>query len=145
MSRQIDLPPQPVVTPRRRRAGEIAGGVAADCAAVCCCCPCTVMNILVLAVVRLPAGLCKRAIRRRKRHRLQKMKNGMYSQQQIIYGGNSPMTLEEHLSEEMKEDGGDDAAEKWDGGSEAARWEKEMWAQFHGTGFWRSPSQRQAP
>lgn len=153
MTRQVVLPSPAVnrtqtfstngksTAPRgRRRAGEIAGGTAAECAAVCCCCPLTVMNLLVLAVYKVPAELCKKAIRKRKRQRLQKKKNKMLLQQQMADSGNEKLTLEEHLSAEMMKDGG---AVAEDGGSEYAALEKEMWAQFHGTGFWRSPSQRQ--
>ncbi|KAK3020144.1 hypothetical protein RJ639_003252 [Escallonia herrerae] len=53
----------------RDRIGEVAGGTAAECAAVCFCCPCAVVNLLVLAVYRVPVGLCRKAWRRRKRKR----------------------------------------------------------------------------
>ncbi|KAK4255318.1 hypothetical protein QN277_008331 [Acacia crassicarpa] len=135
------------LSPRgKRRAGEIAGGTAAECAVVCCCCPCAVVNVLILAVYRLPAGLFKKAIRRRKRKRLQKMKNKMYlPPQQCSNNGNAIITLEQCLSEEMKTFGTADTVEKEEGRSEADELEKEMWARFHGTGFWRSSSRRQEP
>ncbi|KAJ7948119.1 Pollen preferential protein [Quillaja saponaria] len=67
---------KPVPIPReRRRVGEMAGGTAAECAAICCCCPCTVMNLLVLAVYKVPAGLCRKAIRRKKRQRIAKKRS----------------------------------------------------------------------
>ncbi|XP_054813194.1 uncharacterized protein LOC129313812 [Prosopis cineraria] len=145
MTRQL-MPQSPPVVPRgKHRAGEIAGGTAAECAAVCCCCPCAVVNILVLAVYRVPAGLCKKAIRRRRRLRLQKMKNKMYLQQQSSNNGNAIITLEQCLSEEMKTYGIAGTAEKVEEGSEADELEKEMWARFQGTGFWRSSSRRLEP
>ncbi|KAF7805774.1 hypothetical protein G2W53_037935 [Senna tora] len=153
MTRQV-VPPSPALrrnptflanersaTPRgRRRASEIAGVTTAECAAVCCCCPLMVMNILVLAVYKVPAGLCKKAIRRKKLQRLQKKKNKMLLPQQIGNSGNAKLTLEDYLAVEMKKDGDAD-----DGGSWTAALEEEMWTQFHGTGFWRSSSQRQEP
>ncbi|KAL4190636.1 hypothetical protein AMTRI_Chr07g76690 [Amborella trichopoda] len=41
----------------------------ASCAAVCSCCTCGLVNLLVLAMVKLPASLCKRALRRKKREK----------------------------------------------------------------------------
>ncbi|KAF7823160.1 outer envelope protein 61-like [Senna tora] len=52
----------------RRGAGELAGGTAAECTAIVCCFPCTVMNIVVLAVYKVPAGLCKKAMHYNKRN-----------------------------------------------------------------------------
>ena len=45
----------------RRKVGEVAGGAAAECAAVWCCGPCAVVNLVVLAVYRVPAAVCKKA------------------------------------------------------------------------------------
>ncbi|KAK3225281.1 hypothetical protein Dsin_005143 [Dipteronia sinensis] len=56
-----------------KKFGETVGGTATECTVVCCCCPFTVMNLLVLAVYKVQAGLCKKAWRRqRKRQRLGK-------------------------------------------------------------------------
>ncbi|CAN1770150.1 hypothetical protein LINPERHAP1_LOCUS11523 [Linum perenne] len=52
-----------------KRIGEVAGGAAAECAAVCCCCPCTLMNIVVMAIYKVPACLCRKAKKRRQRLR----------------------------------------------------------------------------
>ncbi|KAK7375208.1 hypothetical protein VNO78_35901 [Psophocarpus tetragonolobus] len=123
---------------KRRRASEVAGNATAECAAVCCCLPCTVMDLLLLAAYKLPAGLVKKAIRKRKRRLLQKKKNK--TQALLDHGpvnrdnhglGLGP-TLEEYLAKEAA------AEEKL----EALRLEEEMWAQFNSTGFWRSASQR---
>ena len=66
---------QPLLTKEHgsRKFGEVAGGVTADCAAVACC-PCALLNLAVLAFVKLPAGLCKKACRRIKRKRRKKSK-----------------------------------------------------------------------
>ncbi|KAH7512280.1 hypothetical protein FEM48_Zijuj12G0073900 [Ziziphus jujuba var. spinosa] len=52
---------------RNSRFAEVAGGTTASCAALCCCCPCGLVNLLVLAIYKLPAGLCRRALKK-KRH-----------------------------------------------------------------------------
>ncbi|KAI4334149.1 hypothetical protein L6164_018874 [Bauhinia variegata] len=132
--------------PRQRRGvGEMAGNAAAECTAVCCCCPCAVMDLVVLAIYKVPAGLCKKAIHKNKRHHT--LKNENHSHVVLIQRpcsncsagshGNMKTTLEEHLRKEANVAGnGIEVAEYGD-------WEKEMWARFNGTGFWRSPSQRQ--
>ncbi|KAK3232443.1 hypothetical protein Dsin_004324 [Dipteronia sinensis] len=51
---------------KRKKFGEVAGGTTTKCAAVCCCCPFMVMNLLVLAVYKVQARLCKKAWRRQK-------------------------------------------------------------------------------
>ncbi|KAJ8565209.1 hypothetical protein K7X08_007785 [Anisodus acutangulus] len=60
---------------RKARFAEVAGVTAAECTAVFCCCPCGLVNLLVLAVYKLPAGLCRKALRRKRRRRL--MKKGL--------------------------------------------------------------------
>lgn len=59
---------QPFLTKehRRRGFGEVAGGTAADFAAVCCC-PCVLLPLAILALVKLPAGLCKKTVKKIKR------------------------------------------------------------------------------
>ncbi|CAJ1956266.1 unnamed protein product [Sphenostylis stenocarpa] len=111
----------------RRRVGEVAGNITADCAAVCCCVPCTVMDVVVLAAYKVPAGLVRKA---RKRRHLKKKTKGLLDHGPDYVYGPGPM-LEEQLSQDEEEDM-----------LEANHLEEEMWAQFHGTGFWRSASQR---
>ncbi|KAE8056913.1 hypothetical protein FH972_013645 [Carpinus fangiana] len=68
---------QPTLTEKvkdRQRIGEVAGGTATKCATICCCCPCSVMNLLVLTVYKVPAGLRREAWKHRKRQRLIKKK-----------------------------------------------------------------------
>ncbi|KAL8519951.1 hypothetical protein ACS0TY_010763 [Phlomoides rotata] len=57
---------------RRVSMAEVAGGTSADCTAVCCCCPCRLVNLFVLAVYKVPAGLCQKALRSKRHHRLMK-------------------------------------------------------------------------
>ena len=135
-------------TPRgkRRGVGETAGSAAAECTAVCCCCPCTVINVVVLAVYSVPTALFRKAVHRRRR-RLMKNNNVnvnvnknndvvlLQSQRSSSVSGNDIKidSLEEHFVK-------DRAAEEK---SKEVALEKEMWARFAGTGFWRSDSQRQ--
>ncbi|CAK8575711.1 unnamed protein product [Lathyrus sativus] len=143
MTNQILIRPQPSQRRKRRGAGEVAGGAAAECTAVCCCCPCAILNFVVLAVYRVPAGLFRKALNRRRRRM---MKNGvsvkkndvvlLQSQRSSIAGNDyriDSISLEERLEKDRSAD------EK----SEEVTLEKEMWARFAGTGFWRSDSQRQ--
>ncbi|CAL0321828.1 unnamed protein product [Lupinus luteus] len=127
-------------TGEKRRVREVAGGATAECAAVCCCIPCTVMELVVLATYRVPAGLVKKAIEKRKQRRLQskkseallveekarkeseKEKENENENKMVLVGP----TLEEQMAKEEK--------------CEAVELEKEMWAQFHSAGFWRTSS-----
>nr|TKR66190.1 uncharacterized protein D5086_0000314320 [Populus alba] len=125
---------------KKQSFGEVAGGTAA----VCCCCPCTVINLLVLAVYKVPACLCKKA---KKRHRLRKKKQ----KERSLLSPSSGGSREEELQSEKK---ATEAVEKGkccdhhdhnhDEETEAVDLEKQMWDQFYNTGFWRSPSQRGA-
>ena len=134
----------------KRRIGELAGGTAAECAAVCCCFPCALMNFLVLAVYKVPTGLCRKAwAKRKKRQRLAKMKGLLQQKRSSGPGGPTREELEvkwkrvkEAALEEEKINGGGVSA---DGGSGTVDFleEEEMWERFYGTGFWRSPSQRE--
>ncbi|XP_021278823.1 uncharacterized protein LOC110412582 [Herrania umbratica] len=118
-----------------KKFGEVAGGTAAECAAVCCCCPCTVMELLVLGLYKVPTGLCRKAWKRRKRQRLTKKNQGLLGQSKA---GPTREELEAELDrmvEKVGQDGNDES-------KGAVDLEKEMWNRFYGTGFWRSPSQR---
>lgn len=97
---------------------------------------------MVLATYKVPAGLVKKAVRKRKQRRVQNNNNKksvdndallmMQQGRTTTESANVGPTLEEQLAKE-------EAAEK----SEAVELEKEMWARFNGTGFWRSSSQNQ--
>ncbi|XP_062082502.1 uncharacterized protein LOC133788882 [Humulus lupulus] len=139
-------PIQTLIPREKRRIGEMAGGTAAECAAVCCCFPCALMNLLVLAVYKVPAGLCRKAwAKRKKRQRLAKM--GLLPQRPSGPGGLARDELEAEIKrvkdaalEQDKINGG--------GGNQGATstidlLEEEMWERFYGSGFWRSPSQKE--
>ncbi|GAB4857189.1 hypothetical protein Ancab_015097 [Ancistrocladus abbreviatus] len=139
------------------RIAEVAGGTAAECAAVCCC-PCGLVNLLVLAVYKVPAGLCRKVLRNRRRRRL--IKKGPMplpstpasSRRQRSSGFCGcdepelhihPMSLEvvpetDAAGNELLVVAREVAMEK-----ELVELEKEMWDRFYSTGFWRSPSQRE--
>ncbi|KAK8476060.1 hypothetical protein V6N13_067456 [Hibiscus sabdariffa] len=109
--------------------GELCGGTTAECAAVCCCFPCGIANLLVLVVYKVPAGLCRRAFRLKRRRKSQKKglfqpRNGCGCEE----GEAMACVKDVKVSEE------DDEA--------LFKLEQEMWEKFRGTGFWRSSSQR---
>ncbi|XP_039114877.1 uncharacterized protein LOC120250160 [Dioscorea cayenensis subsp. rotundata] len=125
----------------RARIGELAGGTAAECAAVCCCCPCGLISLLVLAVVRLPAGLCRQAIRRRRRKR--KRKKAMAMEAAAGGFGSSDDDESVYHRRVLIDSGGVDSAPSMSPSEEEVELEKEMWAKFYSAGFWRSSSQRE--
>ncbi|KAG2272253.1 hypothetical protein Bca52824_066808 [Brassica carinata] len=47
--------PSPTATCGGSTPAEFCGGTTASCAAVCCCCPCGLVNLLVLAIYKVPA------------------------------------------------------------------------------------------
>ncbi|KAJ8768196.1 hypothetical protein K2173_021136 [Erythroxylum novogranatense] len=117
--------------------GEVVGGTAAECAAVCCCCPFTVMNLVVLAVYKMPACLCRKAVRR---HRSRKRKR---HQGPPFSGGRSRDKLVGEITRSGVAESEKDGDHRTDQETVAVDWEKEMWDRFYnGTGFWRNPSKR---
>jgi len=125
-----------------RVAAEVAGGTAAECAAVWCCGPCAVVNLIVLAVYKVPAGLCRKAIRLRRRRRM--MKKGLWPVGSSVEGRS--FEWEETVAFAKEDDDvtvvvlGDSEMEI---DEELRELEKEMWDRFYSTGFWRSASQRE--
>ncbi|CAN1247648.1 hypothetical protein LINPERPRIM_LOCUS6420 [Linum perenne] len=123
------------IPPRRIR--EVAGGATAECVAVCCCFPCTLLNMLILAVYKLPARLCQKAKKKRKKNQHHHQQQQQMPRHDLLPG--------EGLDWEARE-----ALEKGRIGSvtgavaedevEEHNLEKEMLERFQGTGFWRSPS-----
>ncbi|KZV22000.1 hypothetical protein F511_41454 [Dorcoceras hygrometricum] len=117
---------------RKVRLAEVAGGTTAECAAVCCCCPCGLVNLLVLAVYKVPAGLCRKALRRKRLRRLMKKglmqprKCGCDEMEPQIHPLSSPVAIVNALESDK----------------EVLQLEKEMWDKFYSAGFWRSSSQR---
>ncbi|XP_035544156.1 uncharacterized protein LOC109011893 [Juglans regia] len=140
--RQSLLPTQ--ASSGKSRLAEVAGGTTAECAAVCCCCPCGLVNLLYLAIYKVPAGLCRRALKRKRTRQLVKKgllpprrhryscgydETGIQIHQVVAVDGLSPEIKSKQMEEEK----------------EVMKLEKEMWERFYGTGFWRSPSQRESP
>ncbi|CAH8321731.1 unnamed protein product [Eruca vesicaria subsp. sativa] len=126
-------------------AAEFCGGTTADFAALCCCGPCSVVSLVVLAVYKVPRGLCRRAIRCLRRRRLGKKENGD-CERKLSKVGSSKFAV--HPVESKDDEGLDKLAmELNDGGEEkeedeeVVALEKEMWNRFYSGGFWRSLSQ----
>lgn len=129
------------------RLGEAVGGTAA----VCCCAPCAVANIVYLAIYKVPATLCIRALRKRKqRHRIriQASGEGMLPVKRRCTCGCCDDIVGARVHPTCSDDD-----EKYGGvksesfgvqeeDKDVAELEKEMWDTFYGTGFWRSSSQR---
>ncbi|GMJ09495.1 hypothetical protein HRI_004618700 [Hibiscus trionum] len=126
-------------TPRRKtngKFGEVCGGTTADVAAVCCCCPCGVANLVILAVYKVPAGLCRKAIRQKRLRKLQK--KGVFDPKNhgAHFRVNDPDSL---CPDEYFQDA--DCSEETV--KAVMELENEMWQKFYGTGFWRSPSENE--
>ncbi|KAB1200015.1 hypothetical protein CJ030_MR0G008640 [Morella rubra] len=127
------------------RLAEVAGGTTAECAAVCCCCPCGLAHLLYLAIYKLPSGLCRAAMRKKRRQKL--VKKGLLQPRprrcSCGCDGNEihmhPVVTFDGLSLETK------SMRKEELEKEAMELEKEMWERFYGSGFWRSNSQRESP
>ncbi|KAJ4705438.1 Pollen preferential protein [Melia azedarach] len=128
-------------TSNSSRFAEVAGGTTAECAAVCCCCPCGLVNLLVLAIYKLPAGLCRRAMKEKRRQQL--IKKGLLPRRRSkCKCGCDDMELQIHPVVSVENsliDVKPDESEK-----KVMELEKEMWERFYSTGFWRSSSQREA-
>ncbi|KAF3442781.1 hypothetical protein FNV43_RR16698 [Rhamnella rubrinervis] len=120
------------------RFAEVAGGTTASCAALCCCCPCGLVNLLVLAIYKVPAGLCRRALRK-KRH--QKMMKQQQRRHRCSCGyEEAELQIHPVMSVDIVK------SQDWEESEKAVmELEKEMWDRFYSTGFWRSPSQREPP
>lgn len=134
--------------------GEVVGGTAAECVAVCCCCPCGLAHFLLLAVYKIPAGLCRKILRKRRRRRVIKegllqpkrrnycycgccdinYVNGVIRVSSMCVNDASSDIKRLQYSSEVDDDNDDDAIAL----------EKEMWERFYSAGFWRSFSRRES-
>ncbi|KAI4378628.1 hypothetical protein MLD38_016082 [Melastoma candidum] len=143
--------PPGTTTTYKARAVEAAGRATADCAAVWCCCPCGIANVILFAVYRIPAGICRRAIRSRRQRRKGRgmLGKGGGCQCDMCEGfsvvgtggdGGGIVMLGDLLK--MKSGYGDDGAgvAEGDGNEEVRLLDEEMLKKFNETGFWRSPS-----
>ncbi|CAJ1967323.1 unnamed protein product [Sphenostylis stenocarpa] len=127
------------------RLGEAVGGTAA----VCCCFSFGLANMVYLAVYKFPASLWQKALRRKRRRRLQSMKEGLEADVHVhrcTCGGCDDIMGVGRVYPLCCDDGGDVAALRRRSSAEkdkdVVELEKEMWERFYGSGFWRSPSQR---
>lgn len=131
------------------RLAEVAGGTTADCVAVWCCCPCTVVNLVVLVVYKVPAGICKKALKMRRKRRMQKKgilplpsfpnssSQGKCRCSDLV--GFEPETKE--ITVVVMDRSCSDSDIIMD--KDFLQLEENMWDRFYATGFWRSPSQRE--
>lgn len=126
---------QPLLQSTGSLVGEIIGETTAECAVVCCCLPCTVANLVVLAVYKVPAGLCRRALRRRRKQILPQRRRrsscGCDETENKIHPNCAMDVSPLKISTSEKD-------------NKLQELEKEMWERFYGTGFWRSQSQRES-
>lgn len=128
----------------RRKIGEFAGGTTAECAVVCCCCPCALMHLLILALYRVPAGLCKKAMKKNRRRKLQRKKKKNLLEEDQRTTTNGPDAVKYRDESDGEDDGHDDYHNlKGVGVMEAVDLDSEMWGRFYGAGFWRSNSRRE--
>ncbi|KAE9612422.1 hypothetical protein Lal_00039712 [Lupinus albus] len=134
----------------RTRLGEAVGGTAA----VCCCCPAVVANVMILAIYKVPASLCRRAMEKKKKHKQKRLRNlhstvekeGLVqNKRSCTCGCRDDISIRGY----PKCDNVDDIANarsqtvvEQEEEKEVIELEEEMWARFSTTGFWRSPSQR---
>lgn len=114
--------------------GEVAGGAAAECAAVWCCGPCAVVNLVVLAVYRVPAAVCKKAWRQAKRQRFMRRRLGSAAAESTVH---ARLKEEDPTAEIVFEENVVNGEL-----NDVVVLEDEMFERFYGAGFWRSPSQR---
>jgi len=116
-----------------RSCSEVAGGTAAGCAAVCCCFPCVMAEVVVLATVRAPAALCRRAARVRKGRRRSASAGQATEIYELLVDDGGIVEVDANAAEAV-------ALPVKPALEETGELEKEVWARFYGTGFWRSPS-----
>ncbi|KAL8193288.1 hypothetical protein R6Q57_026869 [Mikania cordata] len=130
--REFSLNPDNSSSCRSHRIAEMAGGTTAECAAVVCCFPCTVFHVILMAVYKVPAGLYRKAVRKKRHQRL--LKKGLKIQNDDITGTGHRSSIdgagERFVMKSMESD------------EEFIKLENEMWEKFYGTGFFRSLSQR---
>lgn len=108
---------------------EVVGGTSAEVAAVCCCFPFAVVDFMVLSMYKVPAGLCRNAMRSRRRRRLVVHKHNGGFEDELSMHPAVLAAVERFMTPEVDKD--------------AVALENEMWEKFAETGFWRSPSRKE--
>uniref|UniRef100_A0A7N1A7T6 Pollen preferential protein n=1 Tax=Kalanchoe fedtschenkoi TaxID=63787 RepID=A0A7N1A7T6_KALFE len=125
---------------------EVAGGTAAECAVICCCCPCGILNLAFLALYTLPAGICRRMLRKKRRQQQRLLKKGLVPRRRSCSCGCEGAQADRQvypIGMAVVSTSNDEAEMEEEVEKEVMRLEKEMWDTFYTTGFWRSPSQRE--
>lgn len=138
------------------RLGEAVGGTAA----VCCCCPCALANIVYLAIYKVPAILCHKALKKTRQRRRRRIQSSSSSEEGMLPPKPKPKSrctcgccddIGVRVHPTCSDD--DEDVDVYVGvkseslgveeeDKEVVELEKEMWETFYGTGFWRSSSQR---
>ncbi|WMV56243.1 hypothetical protein MTR67_049628 [Solanum verrucosum] len=91
---------------------------------VCCCCPCTVLHFLLLALYKVPTGLCRKAWRNKKRKKVLKKKNNINNSPDVFYTDDGDYYI--HVDKDCSDVTGD--GDNHDGrSSETAEFETEIW------------------
>lgn len=132
---------------RRASFGEVAGGTTADLAAVCCCCPCVLVNLVVLAVYKVPKGVARKALGSKRRRRLLR-KAGRKPESQVSSSDDDSELQIYHIASSAASAvsgslvSSNLVSSTLESDKDVVELEKEMWEKFYGAGFWRSYSQR---
>jgi hypothetical protein len=107
-----------------------------------------VVELVVLAAVRVPAALCRRALRARaRRRRASRAAAAKKKEMAGLLASDAASSLTAAAAKDSNGDALDFCY--WPAGAAAARHdelaeaEAAIWASFQGAGFWRSPSQRE--
>ncbi|KAI3706586.1 hypothetical protein L6452_24426 [Arctium lappa] len=117
---------------RKKHMAEVVGGTAAEMAAVGCCVPCAVVDFVVLTMYKVPAGICRNAMRKKSPPNLVLKRNDSVSSMGSLDDSELSMhpaviaAAERFMRPEVDKD--------------MMELENEMWDKFSESGFWRSPS-----
>ncbi|KAL8217058.1 hypothetical protein R6Q57_023895 [Mikania cordata] len=117
---------------RTNSMGAIVGGTTAEVAAVGCCFPFAVVDFTVLTMYKVPAGLFRNAMRRKRQRSLMMDRNG---------GGKRERSIGDELSMHPAVVA---AAERFmmpEVDKDVLKLEDEMWEMFSESGFLRGPSE----
>ncbi|KAL8245313.1 hypothetical protein R6Q59_011571 [Mikania micrantha] len=117
---------------RTNSMGAIVGGTTAEVAAVGCCLPFAVVDFTVLTMYKVPAGLFRNAMRRKRQRSLMMDRNG---------GGKRERSIGDELSMHPAVVA---AAERFmmpEVDKDVLKLEDEMWERFSESGFLRGPSE----
>ncbi|CAL9132739.1 hypothetical protein MUK42_16938 [Musa troglodytarum] len=121
------------------RCAEASGETAAECAAIFCCCPCGLAKLLVFAVIKLPEGLVRKALRQRRKRK--KKATGIWRPKDGAFDDDDEFSV--HGGFLFLAAGAEGAWPAKTPAQELLELEKEMRAKFYGAGFWRSASQKE--